>query len=105
MARVCTLKDWLEAYSLKQEDDLQFLEDLLAYPRISREVSEELRRRLDERRQYSAFFKSISWHNLSPEDLRWCVNKMEEILWREDQIKEVLDRLVEVFRRPVTKKG
>ena len=105
MARVCTLKDWLEAFYLKQEDDLQFFEDLLAYPRISKDVSQEIRRRLDERRQFSSFFKSISWHDLSLEDLQWCEKKMEEILLREDHIKEVLDRLVEVFRRPVTKEG
>lgn len=97
MARVCTLKDWLEAFYRKQEDDLHFFADLLTSPKISEETSRELNRRLQERRQFSFFFKTLSWHNLSLDELEWCKKKMEEILSRENEIREILDRLLEMF--------
>ncbi len=100
MARLCTLKDWLEAFSRKQEEDLKFLLDLLNHPRASKEVSRELHNRLRERRLYSSFFKTLSWHQLSPEELAWCEKKMEEILKREEDIKNLLDRLLELFTDP-----
>ena len=97
MARKCTLKDWLEAFSWKQEEDLRFLAELLSLPRVSPELSEELKARLQERKVFSSFFKTLSWHHLSQEELIWCEKKMEEILEREEEIKEILDRLLAIF--------
>ncbi len=97
MARLCTLKDWLEAFYRKQEDDLRFFAELLTSPRASKEVSQELNRRLRERRLFSSFFKTLSWHHLSLEELEWCEKRMEEILQREEDIRTLLDRLLEIF--------
>ncbi|MBX6422632.1 hypothetical protein [Thermosulfurimonas sp. F29] len=100
MARLCTLKDWLEAFSRKQEEDLQFLLDLLERPRVSVEISRELQNRLRQRRLFSSFFKKLTWHQLSLEELEWCERKMEEILRREEEIKTLLDRLLVLFGEP-----
>ena len=100
MARLCTLKDWLEAFSRKQEEDLQFLLDLLERPRVSMEISRELQNRLRQRRLFSSFFKKLTWHQLPLEELEWCERKMEEILRREEEIKTLLDRLLVLFGEP-----
>ncbi len=97
MARVCTLKDWLKAFSQKQEEDFKFFSDLLAEPRVTRELAEEIQRRLYERRKFSAIFKTLSWQNLSTEELAWCERKLEEVLRKEDELHKLVDLLLEIF--------
>ncbi|WP_297057541.1 hypothetical protein [Thermosulfurimonas sp.] len=94
MARLCTLKDWLEAFERKQQDDLRFFREVLSRGEVISGLSRELRRRLRERQAYSSFFKRLSWHHLSAEELSWCEKKMEEILRREDELRRLLDRLL-----------
>ncbi len=97
MARVCTLKDWLKAFARKQEEDLSFFTELLSTPEISREISLELQRRLYERRKFSAFFRTLTWQHLSPEELAWCERKLEEVLAREDELHRLVNLLLEML--------
>jgi len=99
MARVCTLKDWLKAFSRKQEEDLHFFVGLLTSGKVSKEISREVSRRLQERQEFGRFFKTLSWHNLSLEELQWCEKKMEEIISREDTIKDILDKILKKFEQ------
>ncbi|RUM89878.1 MAG: hypothetical protein DSZ24_00105 [Thermodesulfatator sp.] len=97
MARLLTLKDWLTIFSAVQESDLRFLNDLCRKKVFSPGLSQELRRRLLLRRQLSTFFRSARWHTLSEEELHWCEKKMEEVLQKEKELQELLDRLLAII--------
>jgi len=95
-----TIKDWIESFLNFQEEDFQFFKDKEALKEKllrPKEFLDYIRKRMEMRKAFYKLFKHVSWHNLTPEDLIWSHQKLDEILEKETLITDLINKVLDVI--------
>lgn len=97
---ILTIKDWIESFLHFQEEDFQFFKDKEALKEKllkPKEFLDYIRKRMEMRKAFYKLFKHVSWHNLTPEDLIWSHQKLDEILEKETLITDLINKVLDVI--------
>lgn len=95
-----TIKDWIESFLNFQEEDFQFFKDKEALKEKllkPKEFLDHIRKRMEMRKAFYKLFKHVSWNNLTPEDLIWSHQKLDEILEKETLITDLINKVLDVI--------
>jgi len=95
-----TIKDWIESFLHFQEEDFQFFKDKEALKEKllrPKEFLDYIRKRMEMRKAFYKLFKHVSWNNLTPEELIWSHQKLDEILEKETLITDLINKVLDVI--------
>ncbi len=97
--RVLSLKDWVESFWNFQEEDFSFFNQLLQRKKLldPKNILKTLKERMKIRKAFYQFYKHLSWRDLPANELETLHKKMEEVLYREEIITEMTNKVLEIL--------
>jgi predicted transcriptional regulator len=97
--KVVDLKDWINAFWNFQEEDLQYLQNLIIKktPLNPEEIINKLKERIKTRKAFYQIYKHLPKKDLSAKDLEWAEKKLAEIIYREDLITELTNKILDLL--------
>jgi predicted transcriptional regulator len=97
--KVVNLKDWINSFWNFQEEDLQYLQNLIIrkLPLDPEEIINNLKERIKTRKAFYQIYKYLPRKDLSVKDLEWAEQKLAEIIYREDLITELTNKILDLL--------
>ncbi len=97
--RVVSLKDWIDSFWNFQEEDLQYLQNLIVKkaPLDPEEIVNKIKERIKARKAFYQIYKHLPRKDLSAKDLEWAEQKLAEILYREELITSLTYKLLDLL--------
>ncbi|PMP67889.1 MAG: hypothetical protein C0190_02385 [Thermodesulfobacterium geofontis] len=97
--KIVSLKDWINSFWDFQKEDLQYLQDLIIKntPFDPEEIINSLRERFKKRRAFYQIYKHLPNKDLSVNDLEWAEKKLKEIIYREELITELVNKILDLL--------
>uniref|UniRef100_A0A7V5XFM5 Uncharacterized protein n=1 Tax=Thermodesulfobacterium geofontis TaxID=1295609 RepID=A0A7V5XFM5_9BACT len=97
--KIVNLKDWINSFWNFQEEDLQYLQNLIIrkLPLDPEEIINNLRERIKTRKAFYQIYKYLPRKDLSAKDLEWAEQKLAEIIYREDLITELTNKILDLL--------
>ena len=97
--RVLSLKDWVESFWAFQEEDFSFFQELLQKKRIfdPEGILQTIKHRMKARKAFYQFYKYLSWKDVPANEVEDIKKRVEEVLYREELITEMVNKLLEVL--------
>ncbi len=97
--RLLSLKDWVESFWNFQEEDFSFFNQLLQKKNLfdPEIILKTLKHRMKTRKAFYQFYKHLSWKDIPSNELDKVKKKIEEVLYREEIITEMTNKLLEVL--------
>jgi predicted transcriptional regulator len=79
--KVVDLKDWINAFWNFQEEDLQYLQNLIIKktPLDPEEIINNLKERIKTRKAFYQIYKHLPKKDLSPKDLEWAEKNLQKL--------------------------
>lgn len=99
MGLIVNLKDWINSFWNFQEEDLQYLQNLILkkIPLDPEEIINNLKERSKMRRAFYQIYKHLPKKDLSINDLEWAEQKLAEILHREELITNLINKILNIL--------
>ncbi|PMP94963.1 MAG: hypothetical protein C0169_05915 [Thermodesulfobacterium geofontis] len=97
--KIVSLKDWINSFWDFQKEDLQYLQDLIIKntPFDPEEIINSLRERFKKRRAFYQIYKHLPNKDLSVNDLEWAEKKLKEIIYREELITDLVNKILDLL--------
>ena len=97
--KIVNLKDWINSFWNFQEEDLQYLQNLIIRksPLDPEEIINNLKERIKTRKAFYQIYKYLPRKDLSAKDLEWAEQKLAEIIYREDLITELTNKILDLL--------
>lgn len=97
--KIVSLKDWIDSFWNFQEEDLQYLQSLITkkIPFNPEEIINNIKERFKTRRAFYQIYKHLPRNDLSLKDLEWAEQKLAEILYREELITNLTNKILDLL--------
>jgi len=97
--RILDLKDWIESFWIFQEEDLKYFQDLInkKIPFDPEEVLKSIKERMNQRRAFYQIYKHLPKKELSLPELEWAEQKLVQIVYREELITTMVNKILEIL--------
>jgi len=97
--KIVSLKDWIDSFWNFQEEDLQYLQNLITkkIPFDPEEIINNIKERFKIRKAFYQIYKHLPRKDLSLKDLEWAEQKLAEILYREELITDLTNKILDLL--------
>jgi len=97
--KIVSLKDWIDSFWNFQEEDLQYLQSLITkkIPFNPEEIINNIKERFKTRKAFYQIYKHLPRNDLSLKDLEWAEQKLAEILYREELITNLTNKILDLL--------
>ncbi|MCD6489744.1 MAG: hypothetical protein J7K20_03340 [Thermodesulfobacterium sp.] len=97
--KIVSLKDWINSFWNFQEEDIQYLQNLIVkkVPLDPEEVINNIKERVKTRKAFYQIYKYLPRKDLSVRDLEWAEQKFAEILYREELITDLTNKILDIL--------
>jgi len=97
--KIVSLKDWINSFWNFQEEDIQYLQNLIVkkIPLDPEEVINNIKERFKTRKAFYQIYKHLPRKDLSVRDLEWAEQKLAEILYREELITDLTNKILDIL--------
>lgn len=97
--KIVSLKDWIDSFWNFQEEDLQYLQNLIVKkkPLDPEEIINNIKERFKTRKAFYQIYKHLPRKELSVKDLEWAEQKLAEILYREELITDLTNKILDIL--------
>lgn len=97
--KIVSLKDWINSFWNFQEEDLQYLQNLIVKkkPLDPEEIINNIKERFKTRKAFYQIYKHLPRKELSVKDLEWAEQKLAEILYREELITDLTNKILDLL--------
>ncbi len=97
--KIVSLKDWIDSFWNFQEEDLQYLQNLLVKknPLDPEDIINNIKERIKTRKAFYQIYRHLPKKELSVKDLEWAEQKLAEILYREELITSLTYKLLDLL--------
>jgi hypothetical protein len=99
MDKIVSLKDWINSFWNFQEEDLKYFQNLITkkIPFDPEEILKNIKERMQTRRAFYQIYKYLPKRDLSLAELEWAEQKLTEIIYREELITNLINKILELL--------
>jgi len=99
MDKIVSLKDWIDSFWNFQEEDLKYFQNLITkkIPFDPEEILKNIKERMQTRRAFYQIYKYLPKRDLSLAELEWAEQKLTEIIYREELITNLINKILELL--------
>ena len=95
--KIVSLKDWINSFWNFQEEDLKYFQSLITKksPLDPEEIINNIKERFQTRKAFYQIYKHLPRKDLSITDLEWAEQKLAEIVYREELITNLVNKILD----------
>jgi len=95
--KIVNLKDWINSFWDFQEEDLKYFQSLITkkLPLDPEEIINNIKERFQTRKAFYQIYKHLPRKELSITDLEWTEQKLAEIIYREELITDLINKILD----------